>query len=222
MAAKKPNKKPGKRITAKAVQSSEDRPPEPPPSIEAKPEPDEDPWGDDGLTHKQRLFVRFYVGEAAGNGTKAAQMAGYRDDNRLALAVTASRLLTNANVQRALEAERGKRFGSADDVRKSLAAIANGNAADYLRPGPDGELHLSLQAMAEAGALGLLQQVQEERLEVGPNISTTKLKLKLYDRLKALELLAKMNGQLTEKVEHSGEIKFHPITLDGDKTASDE
>lgn len=31
----------------------------------------------DGLTRKQRLFVEYYVGEAKGNATEAARLAGY-------------------------------------------------------------------------------------------------------------------------------------------------
>lgn len=219
--ASKP-KKSAKRITRRSVQATEKQPYTPIPNVQVRPEVDEDSWGEaDCLTEKQRRFVFFYMGEAAGNATKAAQLAGYRDDNRNALAVTAHGTLRNPNVQRAIEAERGKRFGTMDDVRRSIAAIANGNAADYLTPDKDGNLHLDLNAMAEAGALGLLQQVQEEQLKISDKVSTVKLKLKLYDRLKALELLAKMNGQLKEHVEHSGEVKFHPITLDGDKHASD-
>lgn len=32
---------------------------------------------DDGLTRKQKLFVEYYVGEAKGNATEAARLAGY-------------------------------------------------------------------------------------------------------------------------------------------------
>lgn len=33
--------------------------------------------GADGLTERERRFVTFYMGEAAGNATKAARLAGY-------------------------------------------------------------------------------------------------------------------------------------------------
>lgn len=223
--AKKPAKprKPSRRTTTKKVQDTENEPlPIKLPDVTVKPEEDEDGWGADGLTLKQKLFVEAYIGPAAGNASKAAQMAGYRDDNRPALAVTACENLRKPNVQRAIARAVASRLGQPEWVRAGIAEIANGNAADYMRAGPDGELHPDLKAMAEAGALGLIQQINEERLEVGPNLSTVKLKLKLYDRLKALEILAKMNGQLKEQHQHSGTIKFHPITFDGDKTISDD
>jgi hypothetical protein len=48
-----------------------------------KPEDEGDaPWDEDWLTLKQRLFVKAFVGPAAGNATKAAEMAGYSDSNR--------------------------------------------------------------------------------------------------------------------------------------------
>lgn len=216
-------KKPTKRTTTKKVQSTENLPPRTLPDVAVVPEVDEDAMGVDGMTGKQRLFARYYLAEAGGNATKAAQLAGYKDDNRLALAVTAHRTLINANVQRALEREIGKRFGTADDVRNSISAIANGSGADYLKVDEKtGKLVPDLDRMAETGSLGLLHQLQEDVTEVdGVRISTTKRKLKLYDRLKALELLAKINGQLVDRVRHEGEVKFHPITLDGDTDIGD-
>lgn len=53
------------------------------------------------LTEKQRRFVEAFLGPAQGNGTQAARLAGC---GRAGAAVTASRMLRNANVQRALVA----------------------------------------------------------------------------------------------------------------------
>lgn len=192
-------KKPAKRISAKHVQATENEPIRKLPNAKPNPEVDEDSWGEDRLTIRQRKFIAFYLGESGGNATKAASLAGYRDDNYDSLRVTAHVVLTNANVQRVLHRELSKGFGSPDDVRASIAAIANGSAADYLEPGPDGKLATSLDRMAANGALTLINQIQEELIEVGGQASVIKRKLKLYDRLKALELLARMNGQLIER-----------------------
>lgn len=217
MPARKRKPAVGKKTTTRKVQATENLPP-PVPNVTVTPEVDDDPWGSDGLTLKQRLFVRFYLGEAAGNATKAAQLAGYRDDNNIALRATAHENLTKPHIQRALEREMGKRFGSPEDVKASIAAIANGNAATYLEAGEDGKLHLSLEAMAQSGALGLLSQVQEERIEVGTQVQTVKLKLKLHDRLRALEILAKMNGQLVERkdITSNGETLKGYVTVSPD------
>src|SRR5690606_13108777 len=53
------------------------------------------------LTEREHRFVRAYVGEAAGNGTEAARLAGYQGSNK-ALGVTAVRLLGRASVQQAI------------------------------------------------------------------------------------------------------------------------
>lgn len=190
-------KKP-KRTTAKKVQSLEDKPfvfPE----VTAKAEVDEEGWGNDGLTTRQRLFVEALIGTAGGNATKAAEIAGYNADNRNSLKVTASENLTKPNVQRAIERAVAARFGSADDVRRGICAIANGSAADYLDRGTDGKLAISLEKLAEAGMLGLVHEIREEGFEHDGQLTIIKRKLKLYDRLKALELLAKMNGQMVER-----------------------
>jgi phage terminase small subunit len=217
----KPKAKPAKRTTAKRVQAEDARPFKGIPTVAVKAEVDEDAWGEDCLTFKQRLFVRFYVGEAAGNASKAARLAGYRDDNANSLKQTAYETLTKPYVQRAIARALADRFGSPEDVRAGIAEIASGNAADYLRPGADGKLEIDLERMAEAGALGLIHRFEEEVLKVdGSPVATIKRKVRLYDRMKALELLGKLNGQFVDRHEHSGEVKFHPITLDGDKTAA--
>ena len=56
----------------------------------------------DKLTEKQRRFVEAYLGEANGNATEAARLAGYSgtDDS---LAVSASQLLRNTKVEAAIK-----------------------------------------------------------------------------------------------------------------------
>lgn len=47
--------------------------------------------------------------------------------------------------------------------------------------------------------------------QAGDGVTDTVLKVKLWDKPKALEMLAKHFGMLTEKVEHSGSIAFEWI-----------
>src|SRR5688572_16307968 len=53
------------------------------------------------LSERERRFVHAYVGEAAGNGAKAAIIAGYSPNGAK---VTANRLLTRINVRDAVQA----------------------------------------------------------------------------------------------------------------------
>lgn len=211
----------GKNTTERKVQSQADKPFALPPGAKPAPEVDDDPWGEDKLTHKQRLFVAYYVGEAAGNASKAARLAGYRDDNADSLKATAWETLTKPYVQRAIARKMAERFGSLDDVRFGVAEIANANAADFMSADDQGRLKLDLDKMAAAGALGLIKGVDEEIFEVeGTPGRVVKRKFKFHDRLKALEILARMNGQLIDRTRHEGEVKFNPITLEGDREAA--
>jgi hypothetical protein len=177
------------------------------PDVTVTPEVDADPWEDDGLTGKQRMFVQAYVGPAAGNATRAAAMAGYRDDNRKSLEAVASKTLHKGNVQRAIARLVAAKLGSPDWVKAGIIEIANGNAADFLKPNAAGKLVPDLDKMAEAGALGLLREIKQEGIGDGEGeITVVKQTFRLYDRLRALELLAKINGQLTERHEHSGSV----------------
>lgn len=198
----KPKVKPkarAKAVTAKRVVEADAAPIKDLPTVEVKAEHDDEAWGEDGLTPRMRLFVEALIGPAGGVATRAAEMAGYASDNNNALRATASRLLTTANIQRAIERAVAGRFGDAEDVRRSVAAIANGNAADYLEYGPDGKLGISLDKLAAAGMLGLLHEVKEEGFQAGQTVVIIKRKLKLYDKLRALELLGKLNGQFVER-----------------------
>lgn len=187
-----------KRTTARKVQAEETRPLQLP-KMDWKAGLDDDGWDGDGLTPRQRAFVMALLGPAGGNASKAAQMAGYVAENRNVLAVTASRVLSYANVQRLIEREIGRRFGSPDDVRASISAIANGNAADYLDKDEKGRLVVSLEKLEAAGMLGLIHEIKEEGFQAGETVTIIKRKLKLYDKLKALELLGKLNGQFVER-----------------------
>lgn len=53
------------------------------------------------LSEREHRFVRAYVGPAAGNGTEAARLAGYKGSPK-AMGVTAVRLLARASVQQAI------------------------------------------------------------------------------------------------------------------------
>lgn len=81
---------------------------------------------DKPLTEKQRAFVAAYVGEAKGNATQAARLAGYGGNDRT-LAEQGRRLLTNEGVRQALERfraemDRGRR-ASAERVHEFLTQV---------------------------------------------------------------------------------------------------
>jgi hypothetical protein len=207
MAKKKDDKpKRSKPITTKAVQSTEGLPPPTPPKdlppVTIAPEPDEDPWGDDGLTHKQRLFCIAYVGTAAGNATKAAKLAGYRDDNYESLRQQGHENLTKPNCQRAIARLVAQKLGSAEWVRAGITEIANANIATCL----DDQGRVDLVKALHSGAMGAIKEIKQEGFTTGEGLEISKVTLKMYDRLRALELNAKLNGQLVEKHHVTGTV----------------
>ena len=76
----------------------------------------------DGLTVKQAKFVKHYAG-TNGNGTKAAQLAGYKSSSDANLAVTASENLRKPKVARALKRTLRQALNS-NDVLLELSDVA--------------------------------------------------------------------------------------------------
>lgn len=191
------NKKSGGRTTAKKVQASESKPFIP--DIAITPEIDDDPWGDDGLTIRQRAFVEALVGPAGGNASKAAEMAGYRADNRNVLKVTASENLTKPNVAKAIALALGKKRLTPEWAKSRLADIASADMNNFLvRDGADG-MKLDFEKAMAIGAIG---QIREYDPETG--------KIKLHSPTPALVTILKLFGLITDKHEHqqSGAIQL--------------
>lgn len=89
---------------------------------------------EDGLTEKERRFVVAYVGDCAGNASKAAQRAGYAPGNDEAAKVQGHRLLTKPHVLEAVQGQR-EAIKSASiltlvEQEELLTKIATGEIAD--------------------------------------------------------------------------------------------
>jgi len=84
------------------------------------------------LTAKQEAFVNAYI-LTQGNGVQAAKLAGYKGDDR-SLAATASRTLTVASVQKAVESLRRSLYEheglSPEYLLRKLYAFLETNPAD--------------------------------------------------------------------------------------------
>lgn len=85
------------------------------------------------LTEKQARFLRAFVGEAKGNATQAARLAGYRGSDAT-LRATASRLLRRSGIAAALEEHRrdleAKGILTRDEILARLASIARGEVEE--------------------------------------------------------------------------------------------
>lgn len=130
---------------------------------------------------KEQRFLAEYFHDF--NGTQAAIRAGYSERSARQIA---SRLLSKDNIARAIKEKISERVMSADETLYRLAAIARGTIAPFITTNNTIELKT---ADADA-ALMLVRSFQEGTEKVGA-------KLELHDSLKALELIGKANGALS-------------------------
>ncbi|HEX5704857.1 MAG TPA: terminase small subunit [Pyrinomonadaceae bacterium] len=98
------------------------------------------------LTLKQRAFCLAYAGEANGNATEAARIAGYKGDDAT-LSVTGFRMLRKANIEAAIgelrrdaEKKASGKILSATETLVGLTRIALADIAEVFEP--DGSFDL--------------------------------------------------------------------------------
>lgn len=127
------------------------------------------------LTVKQQLFIEAYLGKANGNATEAARLAGYSGNDKT-LAVVGNENLSKPYLAEMVAERLDKALArmSADKVLAELEEIA---AAPW-----------DLFSYAEYDRDG----------------NVTNVKLKVGDKIRALELLGKHHKLFTEKHELSG------------------
>lgn len=150
------------------------------------------------LTKKQKCFCKEYIIDF--NGTRSAIRSGYSSKTAME---QASRLLRNVKVQqeiKRLSSEVGERNDiEIDEIVKGLKAIAFSDITDYI--------------IIEKDKIELkdLTKLSKEKLWAVDYIHQTKgggFKIKMCNKITALELLAKYKGMFTEKyqVQNSGAI----------------
>lgn len=131
------------------------------------------------LTPKQQRFVDAYTGEAKGNGAQAARLAGYKGTP------AALRTMAQENLAKPL-------------IAAAIAAITEEMRAPLIASRKERQALLTKM---------LRESVTEEVVvTVGTGmgcsqIEKTRKDISARDRLKALELLGKMQGDFIERVE---------------------
>lgn len=148
------------------------------------------------LTPRQERFCEEYVVDL--NGTQAAIRAGYAESGARS---EASRMLTNPNVRDYIaELQSGKRRVReirADRILDTLETIAYGDVSAFF--GEDGEL-LPRSEWPE-GAHLLVAGIEFKTVQLGEGAVEHIAKIKLVDRLKALNMLAQHKALLVSRVE---------------------
>ena len=154
------------------------------------------------LTPKQAAFVAEYLVDL--NATAAARRAGYSERTADATGWENLKKPEIASAIAAAQAERAKRTQiDADWVLKRLAAMADADLSDLHNS--DGTLKPASE-WPEVWRKGLIAGMETDETTVGGEKVVTTRKVKIADRLKALELIGRhvAVGAWREKVEHSG------------------
>lgn len=161
------------------------------------------------MTPKQKRFVRAYAQSL--NATQAAMDAGYCSTSAKTASQAAWRVMRLPEVRAAIEALRAR--ASMDDtlnaqrvleeLRRLAFADVRGLYDDH------GQLKPIVEWTQEQGSA-----VQEVQVALGPAGSKV-LKVRYWDKTKALEMLAKHLSLLVEKTEVSGGITISWLPPEG-------
>lgn len=155
------------------------------------------------LSAKQRLFVKEYL--KSGNAARAAKAAGY---SAKVAETNGPRLLRNAQIKKAVDEGMARVTAKAElTAAEVLAEIRKLAFADLRKAfDKDGKL-LPLHEMPDEVGIAL-QGVETDEIYAGRGASRIKLgvtrKVKLTDKVRALEMLGKHFKLFTEVHEHSG------------------
>ena len=160
----------------------------------------------DGLTNKQRAFVREYLCDF--NGTQAAIRAGYSPRSAK---TTASEILTYPNVK----AEIDERIMSADEAAARLTDIARGDIADLMAVSSMGFTIQLIDEDEEGNRVinpktKLIKKIKQKvttimpRNEQGEEREIVETELELYNAHEAQRDILKYRGKLIDRSEVTG------------------
>lgn len=153
------------------------------------------------LPDKYRVFADgILLGKT---GTQAARDAGYQGGN---IAVSANRLLKRPDIQRYLVFKRSKSTEEAEYSatvwKRELIGLAHSNVQDFTRLNDDGDLEVDFSRATRA-QLAAIAGVKVKKRKVFDNRGNVvgeehQSEFKLWDKLRAAELLGKHAGFLAE------------------------
>ena len=158
------------------------------------------------MTKKQKRFIEEYLIDL--NATQAAIRAGYSPDTAYSIGQeNLKKPEVRAQIDKAI-AERSKRTGiNQDRVVVELAKIALVNPGRVIN---SSDATIREDAAEEDLAAVQSVKVKQSRLESGEIIER---EIRMYDKIKALELLGKHLGMFKNKVE---------VNLDSEKNKLDD
>jgi phage terminase small subunit len=177
------------------------------------------------LNAKQRIFVEQYLTNGF-NATKAAISAGYSEKTAR---VIGYENLTKPYIRAEIEIYLAEMTLSREEILVRVADLARADFADYLtikdvpdlakllsRPEPKEGEERPPMPMETVAELDLLKAVQNGKTYAIEAVEHGKygLRVKVHDKLKALELAGRAKGMFKDKVEVTGKDGGDLIALD--------
>lgn len=146
------------------------------------------------MNDRQRVFVEEYL--KCWNSSEAARRAGYNGrSNQIG-----SRLLTDVDIQAAIQARLAEIKMSADEVLKRLSDMARADIADFVdvsRPG-------DLANEKYSGKTHVIKKLKRKVTRDSFGREFEEMELEFYDAQAALEKIGKVHGLFNDKLEVSG------------------
>ncbi len=161
------------------------------------------------MTPKQERFIAEYLVDL--NGTQAAIRSGYSPKTAQE---QASRLLSNAMVAAEIQKRQAVRLkGIAATAERTMLEMQRLAFSDVRRLFTDWGALKPVHELSDDDAACLASlEVLKKNLFAGDRKVDTIHKLRMWDKLKALEMLAKHFGLLEDKVIHSGTVTIEVKT----------
>lgn len=157
------------------------------------------------LTPKQKRFISEYRKDC--NATRSAIAAGYSKKTAYSIG---QENLTKPEIMAAIAVKEIQRLQqsdiTADRTRLELARIGY---ADHRKLYDENGDFIAIHKLSddEAAVISGTEHIMKNAAAGDGKIDRV-LKIKTWDKNRALESLAKIQGMLKEHVEHSGEVKF--------------
>lgn len=149
------------------------------------------------LSAKRQIFVNEYV--QCWNATEAALRAGYSPKTAYS---QGHDLLKVPEVLSAIQEKINERAMTADEVLIRLAEQGRGIPNECFKL-EGGKVLVDFDALKERGLLHLIKKLSYD--------SEGMPRVEFYDAQGALGQLAKAHGLLTERLQHSGEVKVNVV-----------
>ena len=153
--------------------------------------PSRRPRSPTGFTERQLAFIREYLVDL--KPAEAARRAGYSaaSADRIAYALLHENPAVSARVEEAKARRAEKKRVTADRVLEELGCMAFANIRDYIDWGPKG-MELRDKSLLDADETAAIA-------DIAPNGNGKLTRLKLYDKLAALNALARHLGMIGGK-----------------------